>query len=125
MTTSNNDKKSSEGYSWKEGFQSAIQKLSLAEAAADVQVHGMELRCREKERRHIGSFLRKAIRGLEQPLNNTQDDDDSASGGDEGLMNTKSSIFICGPPGTGKVRSLSCLSFVSSTLIALNIFPLI
>jgi len=104
-SSSNNGKKLSGGYSWKEGFQSAIQKLSLAEAAADVQVHGMELRCREQERRHIGSFLRKAIRGLEQPLNNSQDDD-SASGGDEGLMNTKSSIFICGPPGTGKTASV-------------------
>jgi len=100
-TSSNNGNKLLEGYSWKEGFQSAIQKLSLAEAAADVQVHGMELRCRERERRHIGSFLRKAIRGLEQPLSNTQDDDSV----DEGpMMNTKSSIFICGPPGTGKVR---------------------
>eukprot|EP00985_Skeletonema_marinoi_P029990 scaffold29946_cov61-Skeletonema_marinoi.AAC.1 len=97
-TSSNNGNKLLEGYSWKEGFQSAIQKLSLAEAAADVQVHGMELRCRERERRHIGSFLRKAIRGLEQPLSNTQDDDSV----DEGPMNTKSSIFICGPPGTGK-----------------------
>lgn len=99
-----NGKRSSEGYSWKEAFQSAIQKLSLAEAAADVQVHGMELKCRERERQHIGSFLRKAIRGLEQPLNGSQtQDDDSVFGDDEGLMNTKSSIFICGPPGTGKV----------------------
>ena len=103
-TPATNGKRSSEGYSWKEAFQSAIQKLSLAEAAADVQVHGMELKCRERERQHIGSFLRKAIRGLEQPLNGSQtQDDDSVFGDDEGLMNTKSSIFICGPPGTGKV----------------------
>lgn len=101
-TSARNGKKASEGYSWKEGFQSAIQKLSLAEAAADVQVHGMELRCRERERQHIGSFLRKAIRGLEQRTNNSQDDD-SVMRDDEGPMNTKSSIFICGPPGTGKV----------------------
>ena len=99
-----NGNRSSGGYSWKEAFQSAIQKLSLAEAAADVQVHGMELKYRERERQHIGSFLRKAIRGLEQPLNGSQtQDDDSVFGDDEGLMNTKSSIFICGPPGTGKV----------------------
>ncbi|KAL7433937.1 hypothetical protein ACHAXM_003855 [Skeletonema potamos] len=103
--SASNGKKSSEGYSWKEGFQSAIQKLSLAEAAADVQVHGMELRCRERERKHIGSFLRKAIRGLEQRTNNTQDDDNIMRD-DEGPMNTKSSIFICGPPGTGKTASV-------------------
>lgn len=102
--SSSNGKKSSEGYSWKGGFQSAIQKLSLAEAAADIQVHGMELKCRERERQHIGSFLRKAIRGLEQPANNMEDDN-SVTRDDEGPMNTKSSMFICGPPGTGKVST--------------------
>ena len=113
-----NGKRSSEGYSWKEAFQSAIQKLSLAEAAADIQVHGMELKCRERERQHIGSFLRKAIRGLEQPLNGSQtQDDDSVFGDDEGLMNTKSSIFICGPPGTGKV-SAWLLTLLSSFWLA-------
>ena len=95
---------SSQEYSWKEGFQNAIQKLSLAEAAADIQVHGMELKCRERERRHIGNFLRKAIRGLDS--NNNRDDETTVMSEDGGLLNTKSSIFICGPPGTGKTASV-------------------
>ena len=110
-STSASNGRESSGH-WKEGFQNAIQKLSLAEAAADVQVHGMELRCRERERQHIGSFLRKAIRGLEQRTDITQDDDDSVMRDDEGTMNTKSSIFICGPPGTGKVSSLCFVLFL-------------
>jgi hypothetical protein len=40
---------------------------------------------------------------------------------DEGPMNTKSSIFICGPPGTGKVRSLCfCRGQTLSSIVLKN-----
>ena len=47
-----------------EAFKSAIQKLSLAEAAEDVQVHGMALKCREKERAQIAGFLREVSKNF-------------------------------------------------------------
>ena len=82
---------------WKDAFQCAIQKLSLAEAAEDVQVHGMSLKCREKERTQIASFLRMAICGFtRRNEDNTEDE----------TFNSKSSMFIAGPPGTGKTASV-------------------
>lgn len=83
--------------SWREDFQSAIQKLSLAEAAQDAQENGMVLSCRETERAQIIGFLRKAISGLAR--SNKHD-----GGEEEEIKNLKSSLFIAGPPGTGKVR---------------------
>jgi len=82
--------------SWQEAFQWAIQQLSLAEAAQDAQENGMVLSCREKERAQITSFLRKAICGLKN----------SEGGEEEETMNLKSSLFIAGPPGTGKTASV-------------------
>jgi hypothetical protein len=83
--------------SWKEEFQTAIHKLSLAEAAHDAQENGMVLSCRENERAQIITFVRKAISGLAQAnkFDGTVDDE---------VKNLKSSLFIAGPPGTGKVR---------------------
>jgi len=82
---------------WKETFQFAIQQLSLAEAAQDAQENGMALPCREEERKQITSFLKKAISGL------VHSNKDGGVEEDE-TMNLKSSLFIAGPPGTGKVR---------------------
>jgi hypothetical protein len=86
--------------SWKESFQAAIQQLSLAEAAQDAQDNGMVLACREKERARIKSFLTKAIRGSSSK-DISQDEDET--------MNLQSSMFIAGPPGTGKVSSFVTL----------------
>eukprot|EP00804_Cyclotella_cryptica_P014250 CCRYP_005654-RA/>CCRYP_005654-RA protein AED:0.12 eAED:0.12 QI:84/1/1/1/0.8/0.66/6/2772/1335 len=83
--------------SWKEAFQSAIKTLSLAEAAEDVQLHGMELTCRENERRQISDFLKAAICGRQR-----QNSDDA----NDTNMTIKNSIFIAGPPGTGKTASV-------------------
>lgn len=83
--------------SWEEEFQTAIQKLSLAESAHDAQENGMVLSCRENERAQIISFVRKAISGLAQSCK-------FDGGVDEEVKNLKSSLFIAGPPGTGKVR---------------------
>jgi len=88
---------SSGNKSWKEEFQAAIQNLSLAEAAQDAQENGMVLSCRETERAQIITFLRKAISGLVQSNHND-------GGDEEAIKNVKSSLFIAGPPGTGKVR---------------------
>lgn len=83
---------------WTEAFQSAIQQLSLAEAAESAQ-EGMVLACREKERGQITTFLRKAICGLTQrSKNDGQEEEDT--------KNLKSSMFIAGPPGTGKTASV-------------------
>lgn len=84
--------------SWQEAFQSAIQQLSLAEAAQDAQESGGVLPCREKERTQITGFLKKAICGLAQSNINE-------GGEEEETRNLKSSLFIAGPPGTGKVRT--------------------
>ena len=78
--------------SWKVAFQTAIQKLSLAEAAQDTQENGMVLTCREKERKQIKRFLQKGICGL----NEGRDKEGKTK-------NLKTSLFIAGPPGTGKV----------------------
>lgn len=78
--------------SWKEAFQSAIKTLSLAEAAEDVQLHGMELTCRDSERRQISTFLKAAICGRQRQNSDEANDTN---------MTIKNTIFIAGPPGTG------------------------
>ena len=93
---SSTESTSSSEKSWKESFQAAIQKLSLAAAAQDTQENGMTLACREKEREHITNFLKKAISGLQSTNND--------GGEDQETKNLKSSLFIAGPPGTGKTE---------------------
>ena len=78
--------------SWREAFQSAIRKLSVAEAAQDVQLRGMEMACRGKERKEVFDFLNTAICGRQ--VRNKQ-------GNVVESMAIKSSMFIAGPPGTG------------------------
>ena len=85
---------------WKDAFQTAIQQLSLAAAAEDAQEKGMVLACRKKERDQIKSFLTKAITGLVQTSHSQGHDEDETS------KNLKSSMFIAGPPGTGKVSGV-------------------
>merc|ERR1719203_460344 len=85
MVTSNQGKKT-----WQEAFQSAIQQLSLAEAAQDAQENRRALPCREKERAQITNFLKKAICGMQS--NNHE------GGEEEETRNLKSSLFIAGPP---------------------------
>jgi Cdc6-like AAA superfamily ATPase len=107
---------SSGNKSWKEEFQVAIQKLSLAEAAQDAQENGMVLSCRESERAQIMSFLRKAISGLVQSNSND-------GGEEEEVKNLKSSLFIAGPPGTGKVSIIVAYDCMASVFFSsLNAF---
>ena len=78
--------------SWREAFQSAIKTLSLAEAAQDVQLRGIEMACRDKERKEVFSFLKTAVCGRQ--VRNSQGDVVQS-------MAIKNSMFIAGPPGTG------------------------
>ena len=100
------DGQASSEKTWQEAFHLAIQKLTLAEAASDTQEKGMELVCREKERQQITSFLKKAICGLVQ---SSQNEDGEGGGASKHL---KSSLFIAGPPGTGKVSSSCSISML-------------
>jgi hypothetical protein len=99
--------------SWKEAFQSTIQQLSLAEASQDAQEKGMVLSCREKERKQITEFLKTAISGLVKSKENTE-------GEEEGTMTLKSSMFIAGPPGTGKASKMSPCNVSQIDYFALN-----
>ena len=83
---------------WQEAFRSAIQQLSLAEAARDAQENKKALPCREKEHAQLKNFLKQAICGLVQS-------NDHTGGKEEDTTNLKSSLFIAGPPGTGKVST--------------------
>ena len=79
----------------KSNFREAISRLSLSDASADAQIRGMELTGRKKELNQIKDFLRSAIQGAKNEF--------KALDGTEIESSVKSSIFIAGPPGTGKV----------------------
>lgn len=86
--------------SWREAFQSAIRTLSLAEAAQDVQLRGIEMACRDKERKEVFNFLKTAICGR-QVRNKEGEVVES--------MAIKNSMFIAGPPGTGLCLTFNCI----------------
>ena len=80
-------------------FKDAISKLDLSNASADAQVGENELAGREKEQEKIKTFLRSAICGTRGGENNAQ-------------ASSNSSIFIAGPPGTGKVSSNEIVDYI-------------
>ena len=88
----------------KSNFREAISRLSLSDASADAQIRGMELTGRKKELNQIKDFLRSAIQGAKNEFKGLD--------GIEIESSVKSSIFIAGPPGTGKVSGTSILSFI-------------
>eukprot|EP00562_Extubocellulus_spinifer_P014613 CAMPEP_0178562394 /NCGR_PEP_ID=MMETSP0697-20121206/12505_1 /TAXON_ID=265572 /ORGANISM="Extubocellulus spinifer, Strain CCMP396" /LENGTH=625 /DNA_ID=CAMNT_0020195731 /DNA_START=230 /DNA_END=2104 /DNA_ORIENTATION=+ len=77
-------------------LREAASRLSLSDASADAQVRGMELTGRKKELNQIKDFLRSAIQG-------SRDEFDGAE------SSVKSSIFIAGPPGTGKTACVKAV----------------
>ena len=91
----------------KSNFREAISRLSLSDASADAQIRGMELTGRKKELNQIKDFLRSAIQGAKNEF--------KAHDGTEIESSVKSSIFIAGPPGTGKVSIFLIANFMLST----------
>ena len=69
---------------WKSTFHNVISKLTLTDASADAQIHGIVLTGREKEQHTIGTFLRSAILSVNNEKNNQYE---------------KFSLFVAGPPG--------------------------
>jgi len=76
---------------WRESFQRVIRKLTLTQASSDAYDDYVALVGRGKEQGEISSFLRAAIKGA----------NNSCSDG-----STSSSLFVAGPPGTGKTVSV-------------------
>ena len=74
---------------WKREFTNAIKKLGLVEASEDARIRGVHLIGRDKEQERIMTFLRSTICG-----------ETNEAGEIESV--TKSSLFLAGPPGTGK-----------------------
>jgi hypothetical protein len=72
---------------WKESMTRIISKLTLKDASRGAYERGEALIGREKEIHQLLFFFRAAIRG------------------DPGTGGVKSSMFIAGPPGVGKVRN--------------------
>lgn len=72
---------------WKESMGKIIGKLSLQDASKGAYERGEALIGREKELDQLMKFFRSAIRGDR-----------------DGSVGSKSSIFLAGAPGVGKVR---------------------
>mmetsp|Transcript_16620 Transcript_16620/g.23590 ORF Transcript_16620/g.23590 Transcript_16620/m.23590 type:complete len:1299 (+) Transcript_16620:102-3998(+) len=77
---------------WSERFHDAIEKLTLTDASEKVQIQGSALVGREKEQNEIYSYLKSSICGIND-LNSIY----------KGL---NYSLFVAGPPGTGKTASV-------------------
>jgi len=71
---------------WTESMARIIGKLTLKDASRGAYEDGTSLIGRERELHKLLTFFRAAVRG------------DAGTGG------VKSSMFIAGPPGVGKVR---------------------
>jgi origin recognition complex subunit 1 len=76
---------------WKDAFRMVIQKLSVSQASTDAFEKGATLLERDRERNEITSFLRGAIQSAMK----------SETSGSK-----SPSLFIAGPPGTGKTVSV-------------------
>ena len=70
---------------WRKQFHDAIEKLTLTDASADVQMHGTVLTGRESEQKQIQTFLYSAICGANAKTSIEK--------------NAKYSLFVAGPPG--------------------------
>lgn len=81
----------SNGPTWKDAFGMVIQKLSLSQASTDAFEKGASLLGRDREQKQITSFLCETIRSARET-------DSSGS--------KCPSLFIAGPPGTGKTVSV-------------------
>jgi len=77
---------------WRERFHDAFSKLTLTEALADVKMHRGVLIGREAEQKQIANFLRSAIQSVNPK--------------GEMSSNVTFSLFVAGPPGTGKTASV-------------------
>jgi origin recognition complex subunit 1 len=78
---------------WKRAFSDTIEKLGLSDASEDTSVRGIPLTGREREQEEITTFLRSRICG-------------DLSGDDDGDNAKNFSLFVAGPPGTGKTASV-------------------
>jgi origin recognition complex subunit 1 len=78
---------------WKRAFTDTIEKLGLSDASEDTSVRGIRLTGRDREQEEIMTFLRSRICG-------------DFSVDEEGDNAKNSSLFVAGPPGTGKTASV-------------------
>lgn len=83
---------------WQPAFKRVIDNLGLSAASEDASVRGIQLTGRETEQEKIMTFLRSRISG--------GTDDETADESDGGNVSTNASLFVAGPPGTGKTASV-------------------
>jgi hypothetical protein len=87
-----------EALSFHDAFTRVIHKLSLTDASKEAYDNSSALIGRESERREISAFLRSSINGNGQG------------------SSIRASLFIAGPPGTGKTAVSFAISYRYSTI---------